>query len=98
MEISMINNPLKSFDGKPIIVNNDEQFTIKVALLNCLGSKPPKNGKESIEIYSLGCALYSGTKKSLSIEERALLKDAIEENKPGYTGIILGQLMLFLES
>jgi hypothetical protein len=94
-----INAPLKSFDGNPIMVAGaaSEPFTIKVALLNCLGSKTPKDGKEAIEVYRLGCAIYDRAGEILNTNEIALLKSAVEENKPGYTSIVLGQLLMFLE-
>jgi hypothetical protein len=72
-------------------------FTIKTALLNCLGSKAPKDGKESIAIYRLGCKLFDGVDE-VDMDELLLLKAAVEENKPGYTGMVHGQLLMFLEN
>lgn len=95
-----MDTPLLNFDGKPIMVSatpesNPELFTFKTAILNCLGSKTPKDGKEAIEIYRLGCAIYDNKDDAHDI---ALLKAAVEENKPGYTAMIQGQLLLFLEN
>lgn len=103
MLVNKINTPLKGFDGNPIIVtatpdSTPEPFTVKVALLNCLGSKTPKDGKESIEIYRLGCKLFEDDSEGVSPDSLALLKAAVEENKPGYTGMIQGQLLMFLEN
>lgn len=101
MKLSNINEALKSFDGQDIIIpiegKEPSAFTIKTAILNCLGAKAPKDGKESIAIYRLGCKLFDGADE-VDMDELLLLKAAVEENKPGYTGMIHGQLLMFLEN
>lgn len=102
MKVQNLNQPLTSFDQKPIMVTPQEgqeptPFMVKTAMLNCLGSKKPESGKESIEIYRLGVKLYDKADASIDMAEFTLLKAAIEENAPQYTAMIQGQLMMFLE-
>ena len=104
MKITNVNKPIVNFEKTTILMPQEGTgpvpFTIKIALLNCLGSKKPKNGKEAIEIFILGCKISEidgDSEAKIDANEFLLLKTSVEENIPQYTAIILGQLMLFIE-
>lgn len=101
MKITNLNQPMLGFDQKPIVIPQEGQepvtFLLKTALLNCLGSKKPENGKESIEIYKLGIKLFDAEEASIDMAELLLLKSSVEQNTPEYTSMIQGQLLMFLE-
>lgn len=103
MKLTELNQPLRGFDGQPIMVPQEKgeavPFQLKVALLNCLGSKKPEDGQEAIAIVRLGTSLFDvDVEVGVGITELLLLKAAVEQNNPSYTGLIQGQLMIYLES
>ena len=102
MKLTGLEAPLKNFNGEPITVAEqgselNRNFTVKTALLNCLGSMKAEDGKQSIVIYNLGTRIYQHENVNLDADELMLLKKALEQNVPMYTSLILGQLNLKLE-
>ena len=101
MRITQFSKPLKDFNNQPLVIKQENQqivfFTIKTAILNCLGAKKAISGQESIGIYKLGIRLFDIEETQIDANELLLLKIAVEENAPGYTSIIQAQLLLFLE-
>jgi hypothetical protein len=82
-------------EGKPIT----SILTRKLAIINCLGSMKVDNGIKAIQVYSIGTLLYKA-EDSFNLkheDELDLLKDAVEQNVPGYVPFIQGQLLEYLK-
>jgi hypothetical protein len=99
MKLIGIDQALTSFDGTPIPITGETMLTRRIALLNCLGSTKPENGKEAVEIWKLGVFLATAEEDvPVKVEDILLLKKSLEQNTPGYFPMILGQLFEYLST
>lgn len=97
-----LDKPLEGFDGQPIIAIHDDKpdnITMKLAIVNCLGSAQAENGIGAIRLYSLGSTLYKA-KDSITLgpEDFDLIYRAVEANGPRYVPLIQGQVLAYLDN
>ena len=79
--------------GKSAVGLNNKPLGIKDLLLNIVGSHVPKDGKETIKIYSIGSKIDDAKKEiELSDEDIALIKRIISANGLKLTVGVLGGL------
>lgn len=99
LQITQLDKALKTYAGEQITTEDDKTpLTIKVALLNCLGSMKPDSGGDAVICYSLGTRIYEAETTDIKAHELTLLKQAVEQNTPQYMAFILGQLHIFLNT
>jgi len=101
MRLTELNTPITDFTGKPIATTGGEgeSFTVRTGLLNCLGTMKASDGKEAIQAFTVGSLIsQAGEHCEIKAEQFALLKKAVEANTPQYVILVLGQLLLYLES
>jgi hypothetical protein len=104
MKLTKLDESLKAFNGEDLLIKTSadsdklSKMTYKDALLNCLGTITPENGKESINAYRLACDIM--TKEGdfgVSVEDLLLLKKSVEQNNAKFGIIIQGQILEYIE-
>ena len=93
-----INTKLKNFNGAPVVIINDEPINIKDALLQQVGAfNAGKDGKKTIQAYSLGLKISQHTNDPLELEEAEfdLLKETLKV--PAYSTIVMAPVLMEIE-
>jgi len=99
MRLTELNTPITDFTGRPIPTTEGESFTVRTGLLNCLGTMKASDGKEAIQAFTVGSLIsQAGDECDIKAEQFAVVKRSVEVNTPQYVTLVLGQLMLYLES
>lgn len=105
MKLEELDTALVTFAGNPVSYQEPDEkgapvtkvLTRKLAILNCLGAMQTETGLDAIRVFSLGTLVFrAGTDYELTNDDHTLIRQAVEQNKPGYVPLIQGQLLEYL--
>jgi hypothetical protein len=60
LKLTNLNQPITDFSGVALPIIEGKAFTVKAAILNCLGAMRAENGKEAIEVFTVGGLIAQG--------------------------------------
>ena len=95
MKLKNLNKVLVMLDGKPIKDANRE-LTVGLVLANMTaGGFEKVKPLEAVRLHQLAVRLYeSKGELEVNADSVSLLKRVMEENRGGYTALVLGQALL----
>jgi len=98
MKLTGLNETLKSFNGKAVLLPEGE-MTARLGLLQYLGTMRPTPGLESALVLSLATRLWECKADEMEVEslELSVLEAAVRQNGPGYPCIICAMLEGYLD-
>lgn len=94
MKLSNLNNYITELDGKPAVLPNGKNLSIKEILETlCQAGFDGATLSDAVKLRHLAMEIYASKDGEIEIDadEAAVLKKAVEKNKVGYASVVQAQ-------
>ena len=98
-KITKLNEVVRGMNGRAVTMDGEDMTTSKI-LAHFLASSHSKSAKQDIKSRRLAEKLFGYEKADILLEngELEILKEAVEQNGPGFMAFIRGKISELVES